>query len=548
MVERCLEERQPHLQPVIIQAPHPMHGQHPTVQSHQPTIQMHQPIMQTHHHLSNQAKHQAAHTLPYNRRIIEMQQPIYDRLPSQNRPQPLQQPVYAQVDKTKQMLSTNAHFQRFTPHRQSLDQISRPAANQPIYYQQPVFVRQSPQRSTVSGVYRGSGGVGGVSGVGGGQMHPQMSPSPIHFSQARQQYQLQQPPRPQSVMDEMFRSREAQPSPSPSVQLRRKPPINRNEIMNQVIEFCRKSMNRTPTNRSIASIERIPGALHKEVTSSEVSPISYASVATSKTSPSIASTRSGRAEPPGVPMRKQSLPQHAQQSLPQHAQHAQNEPHPIYESISRQRPVQMAANDQNQLNGYVSHYLVPSKKFVVMNSEQVTPAHVRQYQHYNGHGSNSSINQPIYNNTPKSSLDRIHLDTNNYEYIGRLPNGGAQLTGNNLLQVYSPAAMPVQRSGVGERKYGAPVLPTIPQHRQMNGTNTITLPSGYTKSKIPMPKPGSIVVVNDIEQMYRPIAATTTKSVRQRTSQASLDSLDSAIALRGHGVPLYNGELTFRFE
>lgn len=521
-----VEERQPHLQPLVIQAPHP-----------------------------------TTYTIPYNRRIIEMQQPIYDRLPSQSRLHPQQQqPVYAQVDKSKPMNPTNAQFQRHAPHRQSLDQIIRPMPNQPIYYQQPVFVRQSPERNTISGVYRGNAVQHRIS--------PQMQASPIHLiqqphlqQQQMQQQQLhqqqfhqqqlqqqqmqqphfqQQPPRPHSVLDEMLRSRDAQPSPSPSVQLRRKPPINRNEIMNQVIEFCRKSMNKTPTNRSVASMERIPGIGHIEATSSEVSPISYASVATTaKTSPSIASSRSGRMEPPGVPIRKQSLPQQA-------PMHQPNEQHPIYESIVRQRPpLQIIANEKSPLNGYVSHYAVPAKKFVVMNSEHVTPAHVKHYQQLNGHGSNSSINQPIYNNhTSKSSLDRIHLDTNNYDYIQRMQHT-VDTMGNNLLQVYNPSPMMGGNRGstpMGERKYGASVLPTIPQHRQMNGLNENSLPAGYTKTKILTPKPGSIVVVNDIEQMYRPIAVAP-KNVRQRTSQASLDSIDST-GMRGRHLAVCNGKLS----
>lgn len=488
-------DRQPHLQPLIIHNPQ-----------------------------------QNVHTIPYNRRIIEMQQPIYDRLPNQNQVN-AQQPVYAQVEKNKANYPVNAHFQRHTPHRQSLDQITRTTPNQAIYYQQPAFVRQSPQRNTISGVYRGN------------VMHrisPQMPSSPIHLTQM-----YQQPPRPQSVLDEMLRSREAQPSPSPSVQLRQKPPINRNEIMNQVMEFCRKSMNRTPTNRSIASMERIPSGVQKEATSSEVSPISYASVATSKTSPSIASTRSGRMEPPGVPVRKQSLPQSAQTPQTPSGQQSQ-EPHPIYESIVRQRPVPIIGIDSNALNGYVSHYAVPSRKFVIMSSDQVTPAHVQQYPQLNGPGSNSSINQPIYNNTMKSSLERIHLDANSYEYLNRMHNGGgggaAEMMGNNLLQVCNPKLMTPNRGSADRVKYGASqVLPTIPQHRQMNGISEMNLPPGYTKSKIPTPKPGSIVVVSDIEQMYRPITMTARinqgRDLRQKTSLASLDSIDSAVQTR-----MRNGE------
>lgn len=429
------------------------------------------------------------------------------------------QPLYAKVEK-RSAIPVNATFIRSAPHRQSLDQLKlrsnqqqqQQISGQTVVYR-PVFIRNSPQRNTVSGVYRGTTMQ---------RMSPQICQTPITIIQAPQ------PQRPQSVLDEMMTGR-MQSSPSPSIQLRHKGPMSRGDIMNQVIEFCRKSMNKTPTKFFGVSNEQIAN-IQKDTNSSEVSPISYASVATSKTSPSIASSNKIR---PHVPIRKQSLHQ------PQSPSVNQMDSHSIYEHIPRhnqvQTPVQLVNDENKPLNGLVGHYAVPTKRYIIMDSENITPAQVKQYQRMNGgtipnnQSSISSLNQPIYNQSPvQKSYERIHLDTNPYDYIHVCSDTNNPTIGNNLLQIYQPNTTSKSSSTVNGR-FTPVLLSTIPQNQQVNASSNATvemhLPPGYTKTKV-IPKAGRIVVLNNVEQMYRPISVPT-KSVRHQTSQTSLDCRQS---------------------
>lgn len=469
-----------------------------------------------------QAHMDGQHPITYTQRVIE-QQPsaIYDRLPVHQNVLSAQ-PLYAKVEK-KPAAPMNVQFIRNAPYRQSLDQIKLQAAQQQalnptIIYQQPVFVRNSPQRNTIGGIYRGNPML---------RISPQMPQTPITIVQA------QQPQRPQSVLDEMLTGRNAQSTPSPSVQFRRNP-MSRGEIMNQVIEFCRKSMNKTPTKFfGSSSIEQV-ATVHKDATSSEVSPISYASVTASKTSPSIASSRSGKIGPQ-VPIRKQSLQQQQSPNANQIDQH------PIYERIPKnnmQTPVRMVNDENKPMNGIISHYAVPPKRYIVVDSERLTPAHVKHYQQTNG--SHSSLNQPVYvQSTAHKQYAHVKQDMiPNYEYVNVRSDSNPSL-GNNLLQIYHPqAAVKQANHQVVDRRFTPIILPTIPQNQQINGNGNaveVHLPAGYTKAKV-VPKHGRIVMLNNIEQMYRPIALPA-KNIRYQTSQTSLDSrhsVDTNDSLQSH--------------
>lgn len=446
-------------------------------------------------------------------------QPIYDRLRVHNIAYNAQ-PLYAKVEK-RSAIPVNATLIRSAPHRQSLDQFKLQSnqqqqqrmPSQTVVYR-PIFIRNSPQRNTVSGVYCGTTMQ---------RMSPQIRQTQITILQA------QQPQRPQSVLDEMMIGQNMQSSPSSSIQLRPKGPMSRGEIMNQVIEFCRKSINKTPTKFFGVSNEQIAN-IQKDTNSSEVSPISYASVATSKTSPSIASSQKIR---PEVPIRKQSLQQQQSPSV------NQMDPHSIYERIPLhnqvQKPVQMVNDENKPVNGLVGHYAVPTKRFIIMDSENITPAQVKQYQRINGgtvannQGSISSLNQSIYNQSPvQKSYERIHLDTNPYDYIHVSGDTNNPTIGNNLLQIYQPNTTSKPSLTVNGR-FTPVMLPTIPQNQQLNASSNATvemhLPLDYTKAKV-IQKPGRIVVLNNVEQMYRQIAVPT-KTVRHQTSQTSLDCRQS---------------------
>lgn len=311
-------------------------------------------------------------------------------------------------------------------------------------------------------------------------------------------------------------------------------------------------MNRTPTKFFRGASNEAVATVHRDATSSEVSPMSYTSMTPSKTSPSIASSRSGKIGPQ-VPMRKQSL----QQQLPPNAD--QTDYHPIYEHIPKQNmhtPSPQINGNQignKPVNGIISHYAVPPKRYVVVDSEHLTPTHLQQYQQITN--SHSSLNQPVYIQsgaatpaaTPaahKSYTRTINPDVNPYEYIHVRSDSNSSL-GNNLLQIYHPnAPTPKQQhstnaNGIVDRRFTPIILPTIPQHQQVNGTpnanDAVQLPPGYTKAKV-MPRHGRIVMLNNIEQMYRPIAVHA-KPIRYQTSQTSLDSrqsIDTIDSMQSH--------------
>ncbi|XP_031635781.1 uncharacterized protein LOC116348799 isoform X4 [Contarinia nasturtii] len=478
--------------------------------------------------------HMNAQPIAYSPRIIEQPQqpPIYDRLPVHNNMVAVQ-PLYAKVEK-KSAVPISTQFIRNAPYRQSLDQIKLHAIQQQqlqqqhqqqqqqqqqtmnpaMVYQQPVFIRNSPQRNTISGIYRGSTMQ---------RISPQIPQTPITIVQATQQ----QPQRPQSVLDEMMTGRRAQSTPSPSVQLRRNP-LSRGEIMSQVIEFCRKSMSKTPTKLfGAASTEQV--ATVKDATSSEVSPISYSSMTPSKTSPSIASSRSGKIGPQ-VPIRKQSLlQQHQQQQQIKSNTNQIDQHHPIYERIPKhctQIPVPLVNDENKPMNGMIGHYAVPPKRYIMVDNEHLTPTHVKQYQQING--SHASLNQPVYiQSIAQKNCNRIFNDANAYEYVNVCSDSNPSLS-NNLLQIYHPNLTQKPTNQAMDRRFTPIILPTIPQHQQINGhasTVEVHLPPGYTKTKV-VPKHGRIVMLNNVEQMYRPIAMPA-KTIRYQTNQTSQTSLDS---------------------
>lgn len=326
-------------------------------------------------------------------------QNIYERLPIQQQEQHQQctanVPVYAKVDKRTPQIA--AQFIRNAPQRQSLDQIRIQQNFNTQSIPEQYFIRNSQQRSTVTGV-----------------CHPPnvvLHQHPISNNLLITHQQMQHPPRAQSVLDDMITGGTPQ-SRQTNVILRRKPAqtLSREEIMQQVTDFCRKSMNRTPTKHYAAS-DQMPYVSHQRhlQTSSDVSPISYASM-DSKTSPSIASSRSSAKIAPQVPQRVQSLVQPMDKvdnpiyetifkrgSLQSNASEtamiiasASSPTHNKRVSFStgqrRQFPTKKAASetdsafvsDENTPNN--GHYQVPPRRYIVMDADKVTPTHVMKIQ------------------------------------------------------------------------------------------------------------------------------------------------------------------------
>ncbi|XP_059608742.1 uncharacterized protein LOC132256385 isoform X4 [Phlebotomus argentipes] len=149
-----------------------------------------------------------------------------------------------------------------------------------------VLVRNSPQRSTIDSVYRNRN----LKIVDGQCVNAAEPSSPSTRERS------------QSVLDGMTTDQE------PVVMRKRQPVyLSREEILNKVKEFCRKSMNSTPNKEQRGS--------------PEISPVSYASVD---------SRRSGRVAPQ-VPRRVESLPESPiyapvyRQAMPQ----VQRTPNPV---------------------------------------------------------------------------------------------------------------------------------------------------------------------------------------------------------------------------
>lgn len=310
-------------------------------------------------------------------------------------------------------------------------------------------------------------------------------------------------------------ARQPLPNYAQNVVLRRKPAhtLSREEIMNQVTEFCRKSMNRTPTKLMAGSSEQM---------SSEVSPISYTSM-DSKTSPSIASSRSAKIAPQ-VPLRVQSLQSNASDK---------SADHPIYEPIFKRgsthsetttammlasasspthnKRVSFAQKRQQQQqqqqrtcsetdSAFVSdentptngHYQVP-KRYVVMDSEMVTPTHVMKFQTAAALAAKQS--SPL-------AIQATHHSP--YGYIQYRDGTNPPPCSPQIF--YQPTLLqstPQQKLRIGVDGRTTPILLQQP-HSTSIATNLSQAKSSG----------GRIVVLDNAEQFYRPIASTSNSRVR----------------------------------
>lgn len=241
-------------------------------------------------------------------------------------------------------------------------------------------------------------------------------------------------------------------------------------------------------------------------TSSEVSPISYTSM-DSKTSPSIASSRSAKIAPQ-VPLRVQSLQSNAADKLADH---------PIYEPIFKRgsthsdtttammlasasspthnKRVSFAQKRQQQMqqrtcsetdSAFVSdentpsngHYQVP-KRYVVMDSEKVTPTHVMKFQTAAAIAAKQS---PL-------AIQATHHS----------PYGFIQYRDGTNPPPCSPQIF-----------YQPTLLQPTAQQKLRIGVDGRTTPILLQQaSNMPQPKSsgGRIVVLDNAEQFYRPIAS-----------------------------------------
>ncbi|XP_055389189.1 uncharacterized protein LOC129618456 isoform X4 [Condylostylus longicornis] len=232
---------------------------------------------------------------------------------------------------------------------------------QPLYAQlipEDNFVRGSPQRNTFSGVPLRNRNAKIIDGnpINVPENHIIPIREPEHIPNGPY------PPRSQSVLDEMLspghQNKILNHSPGYSgvesdgmgtpVRLRRKETsstgstLTREEILQKVKEFCRKSMNKTPTKLSIANQPTpITSHIHREMNGkipSDISPISYTSV-DSHSRGNITPQRKVLA--PQVPQRIQSLPQ-THQISPRETTPSTS---PIYAHVIKRNSIQSNTSD-----------------------------------------------------------------------------------------------------------------------------------------------------------------------------------------------------------
>ncbi|XP_037039089.1 uncharacterized protein LOC119076436 isoform X4 [Bradysia coprophila] len=451
----------------------------------------------------------------YGRPATSKKENIYERLPHQA------------------VLSTpllNVQRQNSLPRRVMQPQHPKVIQLLPVRQQQPQqtpivqqkFVRNSPQRNTVGNFYRNKEdkAIDGrtVDEFGFVQQEP---------NQAVQSPQLQaniQRPRCQSVLDnmtsrDMYGTIQSQ-NQGGSVILRKKPigGMTREEIMSKVQEFCRKSMNNTPTKNLKGSVDQLShrGGLMNRTSSSEISPVSYTSL-DSRATHSIASSRSSAKLAPQVPQRVQSL----QKENPYQSNS------PIYAPINKRESIQSTnsdvfytpvnkrvntlpnvreqqrhltysdsdsvflANDQNQTRVPINT-LQSSQRILVLNGDQISPQQVIAY-----HTPVPSKGNPeeIYVSRPNDIYGRVHPQNNPiYGYIQRNPSTPSQIyytTGNQKRVGMDGRATPLILHAIHHQ-------PPVQQVQQvhMNGGQLNYGARGGS---------GSIVVLENVEPLYRPI-------------------------------------------
>lgn len=315
------------------------------------------------------------------------------------------------------------------------------------------------------------------------------------------------------------------------------PTLSRQEILNQVSEFCRKSMNRTPTKCLAGSNDRL--TITREPTgrtSSDISPISYASMGSKES----ASTRSSVKVAPQVPQRIQSLSQ-----APSSANHQQQRPVPIYEPIFKRGSVQSYTSDaydshpqqsstlkrvsftpepqrprartysDNANQPDLEHYQVP-RSYLVMDSEKVSPAHVLKYQHQNQqqqqHLRQPMMHAPIAVKRVPPPSEGVYGVRNQQSYGGQMyaptamgQYGYVQTAAPS--QIYFPSSAGSMRGSQqliqaqrlhSDGRTTPLVLHAIPQPRVV----TANIYDNRAQA-------GSIVVLDNVEPLYRPIAMRT---------------------------------------
>ncbi|GAB0099549.1 hypothetical protein DMENIID0001_154250 [Sergentomyia squamirostris] len=260
---------------------------------------------------------------------------LYSTPPS-NKPIPIVENIY---ESTEKFHPAQQYGRIVSGRRSSMDREGL-AERTPV-----MLVRNSPQRSTIDTVYRNRN----MKIVDGHCVDPQavhqMTNTPV--TRERSQSVLEGVTSPAyGTVGQMHQD---------AVMMRKRQPVymSREEILSKVKEFCRKSMNNTPTKEQQPQVQVPKG-------STEISPVSYASVD---------SRMSGRVAPQ-VPRRVESL-----QKLPES---------PIYAPVYRQampqvqrtpNPVAMQLNTEknNEIIDSRPHYQAPPGHLIQVGDQIYAP-------------------------------------------------------------------------------------------------------------------------------------------------------------------------------
>lgn len=381
----------------------------------------------------------------------------------------------------------------------------------------PNFVRNTPQRNTIGDIYRSRD----LKPVDGKNVdsHGQVRIRNLNAENGLRQ--MNEPDtntqtRCQSVLGNMITDQRNSPIP---VIMRQKPTgkMSREEIMSRVTDFCRKSMNKTPTKQFQTS--------SPDDRSAKISPVSYIP-SESRIPSSMSSVRSSGKPSPQVPQRVQSLSnqQNYYNSGPES---------PIYTPVFKRSSVQSStASDlyENPRQNAVridsatrpqtysetdSVFLPPQSQraYYIVDSNQITPNQLLNYQ----------IQKPFRESTDtynsRQSIDsygRIYQQPTENIYDSLPPPQPASAPIQRTSQIYYPINGTLRRNQIqlnaATGRSTPLILQAIPQ-QQIYGTSTkqqqrTTAPvNGATPPTAHYP--GTIVVLDNVEQMYRPIVPST---------------------------------------
>ncbi|XP_073829666.1 uncharacterized protein isoform X2 [Musca autumnalis] len=239
------------------------------------------------------------------------------------------------------------------------------------------FSRGSPQRNTFSGVIRSNAN----------RQVKIIDGKPIIAPEATNKTNQNTMPRSQSVLGNVTARGGGYDSETPEtpVVLRRKGDssnqqatttrrigglLTREEILQKIKEFCRKSLNKTPTNQQPAQLQAI---YEKQPTATDLSPVSYVSVETHHR------PGSRMYAAPQVPQRMHSLPAPATGHFVPIAQEIVTDPNtnsPIYAHVVKRGSLQSNQSELYEIP-HRTALVAPPTQYIIRREPELKPVYIR---------------------------------------------------------------------------------------------------------------------------------------------------------------------------